>query len=419
MPQKAPVSVNKDAALTKSLGREGYELQVRPGSILIRAATDSGVFYARRTLDQLGAKGNYPCCDIKDSPAFAIRGFMHDTGRNFRPVETLKADIDEMARLKLNAFHWHLTDYPAWRIQSRKYPVLNDPSKRIKDRDVNDTYTYDQIRDLFRYARARHIQIIPEIDMPGHSTYFKNCFGFPMHDPRGIKILEELLEEFCREIPVEMSPYLHIGADEIHIPNGKQFADRMAAKVKSLGRQPIQWAGNNDLPVSGDSYSQLWNDENSVGLPDPAKQKTPYFDSTAGYVNSFDPGILVRRNFFRQPCGTVKSDGHSLGVIQCLWPDTRVGDKRIFPFRAPSGRPCLPWRNAAGRGCRRMVPALPGNYRKRIRRPIRPFPCSKSAWKPWPETSLSPIGGILFGMDRIRARSEGQAGRSKEQPAGR
>ncbi|WP_418684773.1 family 20 glycosylhydrolase [Akkermansia sp.] len=333
--KKAPVSVNKDAALSKSLGREGYELQVRPGSILIRAATDSGVFYARRTLDQLGAKGNYPCCDIKDSPAFAIRGFMHDTGRNFRPVETLKADIDEMARLKLNAFHWHLTDYPAWRIQSRKYPVLNDPSKRIKDRDVNNTYTYDQIRDLFRYARARHIQIIPEIDMPGHSTYFKNCFGFPMHDPRGIKILEELLEEFCREIPVEMSPYLHIGADEIHIPNGKQFADRMAAKVKSLGRQPIQWAGNNDLPVSGDSYSQLWNDENSVGLPDPAKQKTPYFDSTAGYVNSFDPGILVRRNFFRQPCGTVKSDGHSLGVIQCLWPDTRVGEKKNIPIQSP------------------------------------------------------------------------------------
>ena len=212
---------------------------------------------------------------------------------------------------------------------------MNDPSKRIKGRDVNDTYTYDQIRDLFRYARKRHIQIIPEIDMPGHSTYFKNCFGFPMHDPRGIKILEELLEEFCREIPVEMSPYLHIGADEIHIPNGKQFADRMAAKVKSLGRQPIQWAGNNDLPVSGDSYAQLWNDENSVGLPNPAKQKNPYFDSTAGYINSFDPGILVRRNFFRQPCGTAKSDDHSLGVIQCLWPDTRVEDKKNIPIQSP------------------------------------------------------------------------------------
>ena len=260
---------------------------------------------------------------------------MHDAGRHFRTVETLKADIDEMARLKINAFHWHLTDYPAWRIQCKKYPVLNDPSKRIQGRDVNGTYSYDQIRDLFRYARERHVQIIPEIDMPGHSTYFKNCFGFPMHDPRGINILEELLEEFCREIPAEMSPYLHIGADEIRIPNGKQFADRMAAKVKSLGRQPIQWAGNNDLPVSGDSYAQLWNDENSVGLPDPARQKNPYFDSTAGYVNSFDPGILVRRNFFRQPCGTARGNNHSLGVIQCLWPDTRVENKKNIPVQSP------------------------------------------------------------------------------------
>lgn len=334
-PKKAPVSVKKNASLSKTLGKEGYELRIRPNGILIMAADDAGVFYARRTLDQLGARGDYPCCDIKDSPAFAIRCFMHDAGRHFRTVETLKADIDEMARLKINAFHWHLTDYPAWRIQCKKYPVLNDPSKRIQGRDVNGTYSYDQIRDLFRYARERHVQIIPEIDMPGHSTYFKNCFGFPMHDPRGVNILEELLEEFCREIPAEMSPYLHIGADEIRIPNGKQFADRMAAKVKSLGRQPIQWAGNNDLPVSGDSYAQLWNDENSVGLPDPARQKNPYFDSTAGYVNSFDPGILVRRNFFRQPCGTAKGNNHSLGVIQCLWPDTRVENKKNIPVQSP------------------------------------------------------------------------------------
>ncbi len=334
-PKKAPVSVKKNASLSKTLGKEGYELRIRPNGILIKAADDAGVFYARRTLDQLGARGDYPCCDIKDSPAFAIRCFMHDAGRHFRTVETLKADIDEMARLKINAFHWHLTDYPAWRIQCKKYPVLNDPSKRIQGRDVNGTYSYDQIRDLFRYARERHVQIIPEIDMPGHSTYFKNCFGFPMHDPRGINILEELLEEFCREIPAEMSPYLHIGADEIRIPNGKQFADRMAAKVKSLGRQPIQWAGNNDLPVSGDSYAQLWNDENSVGLPDPARQKNPYFDSTAGYVNSFDPGILVRRNFFRQPCGTARGNNHSLGVIQCLWPDTRVENKKNIPVQSP------------------------------------------------------------------------------------
>lgn len=169
-----------------------------------------------------------------------------------------------MARLKINAFHWHLTDYPAWRIQCKKYPVLNDPSKRIQGRDVNGTYSYDQIRDLFRYARERHVQIIPEIDMPGHSTYFKNCFGFPMHDPRGINILEELLEEFCREIPAEMSPYLHIGAVETAFPTESSL--RIGWRPRSnpwAAAHPM--AGNNDLPVSGDSYAQLWNDENSVG----------------------------------------------------------------------------------------------------------------------------------------------------------
>lgn len=339
---------------------------------------------------------------------------MHDAGRHFRTVETLKADIDEMARLKINAFHWHLTDYPAWRIQCKKYPVLNDPSKRIQGRDVNGTYSYDQIRDLFRYARERHVQIIPEIDMPGHSTYFKNCFGFPMHDPRGINILEELLEEFCREIPAEMSPYLHIGADEIRIPNGKQFADRMAAKVKSLGRQPIQWAGNNDLPVSGDSYAQLWNDENSVGLPDPARQKNPYFDSTAGYVNSFDPGILVRRNFFRQPCGTARGNNHSLGVIQCLWPDTRVENKKTFLSRAPSGLPCSPWRNAVGKEFQRMVPVLPAVCRKRTRRLIRPSLCLKTHGSPGRKQAFPLLEGFFRGMDGVRPRSAGQAGRSKK-----
>ena len=97
-PKKAPVSVKKNASLSKTLGKEGYELRIRPNGILITAADDAGVFYARRTLDQLGARGDYPCCDIKDSPAFAIRCFMHDAGRHFRTVETLKADIDEMAR---------------------------------------------------------------------------------------------------------------------------------------------------------------------------------------------------------------------------------------------------------------------------------------------------------------------------------
>ncbi len=355
-PLNAPVkTIKKDLP-----GREDYILHIKPTGITISAATPAGIFYARQTLAQLKKKDHYPCCLIKDGPAFPIRCFMHDTGRNFRPLETLKADIDELARLKMNAFHWHLTDYPAWRIECKKYPVLNDPAKRIKDRDVKDTYTYHQIRELFRYAKDRHVLIIPEIDMPGHSTYFNNGFGFAMHSPKGMDILEELLEEFCREIPADLCPYLHIGADEIHIPNAKEFADRMSGKVKSLGRQPIQWSGVNDLPVSENSYAQLWADENSVALPDPKTQKRPYFDSTAGYVNAFDPGILVRRIFFRQPCGTLKGDAHSPGVILCLWPDTRVADKKNIPIQSPQWPAIYAMAERSWKGCPVNGAALAG-----------------------------------------------------------
>lgn len=106
-PKDAPVSVEKDASLSETLGEEGYELHVRADGVAIRASADAGVFYARKTLEQLGARGRFPCCRITDAPAFAVRGFMHDVGRNFRSVETLKADIDAMAQLKLNVFHRH------------------------------------------------------------------------------------------------------------------------------------------------------------------------------------------------------------------------------------------------------------------------------------------------------------------------
>lgn len=409
-PKSVIPQIETNPATAKTLGLEGYELRISPEAIHIRAATDAGVFYAQKTLEQLGALGDYPCCEITDVPAFAVRGFMHDVGRNFRTIESLKADLDAMASVKLNVFHWHLTDYPAWRIECKKYPVLNDPVKRIKDRDVSDTYSYGQIRDLFHYARERHILIIPEIDMPGHSTYFKNCFGFPMHDPRGIKILDELLEEFCREIPAEMSPFIHIGADEIHIPNGQEFADRMAEKVKSLGRQAIQWAGNSDLPVSRDSFAQLWNDENSVGLPDPRKQKVPFFDSTAGYVNSFDPGILVRRNFFRQPCGTAKGDAHALGVIQCLWPDVRVADKSRIPHQSPQFPAMFAMAERSWKGLPKDGSRFAGNLPEKHTEAFRAFSLFEkrmemlSGDKPFPYWRDSFVEWTVFGPAPTAAR---------------
>ena len=103
---------------------------------------------------------------------------MHDTGRNFQTIEMLKETIDLMSLYKINYFHWHLTDNPAWRIECKVYPQLNDAQYQRPGRDCGKFYTYDEIRELIAYAKERGITVMPEIDMPGHSAYFRNAFGF-------------------------------------------------------------------------------------------------------------------------------------------------------------------------------------------------------------------------------------------------
>ena len=124
---------------------EGYTLRIRGHKAVLTAKTEQGLIWARQTLAQLRDEdGLYPQVTIKDWPAFPIRGFMHDTGRNFRPVELLKKDIDLFSFYKLNVFHWHLTDNPGWRIECKAYPQLNDPKNMKKGRKEGSFYTYDE-----------------------------------------------------------------------------------------------------------------------------------------------------------------------------------------------------------------------------------------------------------------------------------
>ena len=157
---------------------EQYTLNTKRGKAVIVAQSKQAECWAMATLQQLKDKNGYvPEVEIVDYPAFPIRGFMHDTGRNFRDIELLKRDIDLMSAYKLNVFHWHLTDNPAWRIECHAYPQLNDAKYHVKGRDEGKFYTYDQIRELIAYAKQRGVMIIPEIDMPGHSQYFNRTFG--------------------------------------------------------------------------------------------------------------------------------------------------------------------------------------------------------------------------------------------------
>ena len=313
---------------------EGYELSVTAKEVQISAPAEAGLFYGLQTLRQLVAGGRLPQCSIRDWPAFDVRGFMHDCGRNFQTIESLKRQLDLAARLKVNYFHWHVTDHPAWHVECKKYPVLNDPKHRT--RDLHDTYSYDQMRELIAYAKARHITIIPELDMPGHSSYFKRAFGFDMHSEEGMKVLEDLLDEFCAEIPAEDCPIIHIGADEVRIPNAKQFVERMSMKLISLNRAPMQWGGPRDLPVGKDSISQRWGEGGDMVARSlkPETIKCRSIDSTPGYTNLFDPGLLVRRWFFMRPCGVAKGDELKMGVLICNWPDIRVEDKSLIPLHS-------------------------------------------------------------------------------------
>src|SRR5690606_12752583 len=204
---------------------QGYALEVKKNGITIMSSSESGQYYALQTLKQListnDGKLEVQLCSIYDVPAYDVRGLLLDVGRNYQTMDFLKQQLDIMAQYKLNVFQWHLTDRPAWRIESKAYPQLTGAQNHRPTRDPGMFYTYDQIRELFAYAKERHIQIIPEIDMPGHSDSFITSMGFKMESEKGMAALKVILKEFFTEIPKEMAPIIHIGSDEVEIDNPK------------------------------------------------------------------------------------------------------------------------------------------------------------------------------------------------------
>lgn len=190
------ILLNINKVRNAKIGDEGYTLIVSQKNILVSANTVNGLFYGAQTLIQLlpkeiesntktKAAWTIPAVDIIDYPRFAWRGLMLDVSRHFFNKEDVKKYIDNMAMYKYNVFHWHLTDDHGWRIQIKALPKLTEiGSCRVQrygkfgkyemPRD-NETatdcgfYTQDDIREVIAYAAERHIQILPEIDIPGHS----------------------------------------------------------------------------------------------------------------------------------------------------------------------------------------------------------------------------------------------------------
>lgn len=299
---------------------EGYRLRISPQSIDITAATPVGVIRAAQTLRQLAQGSSTPrleCLTITDFPAFKVRGFMHDVGRSFIPINDLRRQIDLLSRFKVNVFHWHLTENQAWRLEIKAFPQLTSAASMT--RFAGQYYTQAEARALEAYARERGVTIIPEIDMPGHSEAFVRAMGFDMQSAQGVAALHNILEEVAAIFP--HAPYLHIGADEKRItyPN---FLPQMIAKVHALGRKVVVWnpVQGVDLSTLDIDMTQMWS---TAGRKIAGK---PNIDCRYNYTNHFDVFAdlvgIYKSNIYYAPRGNAEL----AGTISCLWNDRQLSD---------------------------------------------------------------------------------------------
>ena len=208
---------------SKELPSEAYELQILKNKVVVVASDEAGRFYALQTLKQLSEAEVMYCGVIKDEPRYEWRGFMLDEARHFFGMEKVKEVLDLMARYKLNRFHWHLSDNQGWRIEIKAYPQLCEIAAVGNNSDGNAPakfYTQDEIREIIAYAAERHIEVIPEIDMPGHATAFVKAFPELDGGHRTVNVANPKLYEVLETIMTELADlfpgrYIHIGGDEV------------------------------------------------------------------------------------------------------------------------------------------------------------------------------------------------------------
>ncbi len=267
-----------DAALS-NLGAEGYALSATPRRVVVRALQPAGLFYGAQTLRQLlppeifgsapvpGMEWSLPCVEISDFPRFGWRGAMLDCVRHFMPKEFVLRFIDLLALHKLNTFHWHLSDDQGWRLEIKAYPRLTEVGAWRKEtlvghlgdeRDMvfdgvphGGFYTHDDVREIVAYAQARHVTIVPEIEMPGHAQ--AAIAAYPelgnTGDPVAVRpywgisetiynvaestfnFLQTVLDEVLSLFP---GPFIHVGGDEA--PKVQWRASPAAqARMRELG----------------------------------------------------------------------------------------------------------------------------------------------------------------------------------------
>ena len=259
-------------AVDSTMGHpEGYKLQITPEKVLLTGGSEAGVFYGIQTIHKAlpilkdgKVAAALPAGTVTDFPRFRYRGFMIDVGRHFFPVSYLKQMIDLMALHNINYFHWHLTEDQGWRIEIKKYPKLTEigskrdstiidwETKKFDGKPHSGFYTQDEAREIVRYAADRFITVVPEIDLPGHTTAALasypelGCTGGPYKvlcsfgvfpdvlcagNDQTLQFTKDVLDEIMDIFPSE---YIHIGGDEC--PKSRwEKCPKCQAKMKELG----------------------------------------------------------------------------------------------------------------------------------------------------------------------------------------
>lgn len=273
--------------LDSEMDNEAYSLAILKNKIIVKATSAHGVFNGLQSLMQLLYQGKrkgkntiiIPQCEINDAPRFGWRGFMLDESRHFFGKEKVMQLLDLMALHKLNVFHWHLTDEPGWRIEIKKYPKLTSIGAQGNYSNAKapvSYYTQEDIKNIVTYASKLFIEVIPEIDMPGHASAAVRSypefsgggskkhpnFTFNPGKEGTYQFLTNILKEVSTSFP---SPYIHIGGDEVHYGNEnwqtdadvlelmrknklknmkeveKHFINRMGDSIHSLTKKVIGW----------------------------------------------------------------------------------------------------------------------------------------------------------------------------------
>lgn len=322
LPSEILLELDKSLDLPAS----GYHLNVSAHSVKITAKDKAGAYYGTRTLLQLLPAGNaktwddtqsatVPSLKITDYPRFDWRGMMLDSGRHIQPVTDIKRFIDWMAFHKLNVFHWHLTEDQGWRIEIKQYPKLTEvgafreSSPPYGNRKADDGvryggfYTQEQIKEIVAYATARHINVVPEIELPGHAAAAIASYpelgnsDIPGYSPKVVtrwgmqsytfapkeetfRFLEDVLTEVCALFP---SKFIHIGCDEAPKDQWNQskfaqdlmkqeklkdaealqswFIRRIEKFLESKGRSIIGWDEIQEGGLSKTATMMVWRDE--------------------------------------------------------------------------------------------------------------------------------------------------------------